>query len=72
MSMLASLRGSHANNLTWASFQHDMSIFSQCRALNRVRVCGSRMNGVMEIKIVHYDDQKAEVRHWGRKARDYM
>lgn len=42
VSMLASFRGSHFNNLTGASFQHDKAIFPQRGALRRVGFRGSR------------------------------
>lgn len=57
MSMLASLRGSHVNNLTGTTFQHDMAIFPECRALHRVCLRGSRSHSLKIIYVcVHCDD----------------
>lgn len=52
MSMLASLGGSHANNLTGTSFQHDMAILPQGRALHGVRLGGP---GVTTLEFICHD-----------------
>lgn len=66
MSMLASLRGSHLNNLTGTTFQHDMAIFPQSRALHRVRFRGSRFHSLKIIFpiCVHCDE---EFCHWKKE-----
>lgn len=66
MSMLASLRGSHLNNLTGTTFQHDMAIFPQSRALHRVRFRGSRFHSLEIIFpiCVHCDE---EFCHWKKE-----
>lgn len=49
MSVLASFRSGHFNDLTRMSFQHDMTIFAQGRALSWVSLRGP---GLPTLKIV--------------------